>query len=151
MTVEMSKKNTQASASDMRKSKFMYRGMLPPFNTKTRNDLVVRKTGDVSAEVARDQAWLGSDPDKDELARVAARELVYVIYRVRFAPHLVYFPAQTDQSATNQLGFQARAHHRPAPLFGLVSVRKRRRRKRLTLTLLLCCNQSIPKRLVCRA
>lgn len=52
-------------------------------------------TGDVSVEVARDQAWLASDPDGDELARATARELVYVIYRVRFAPHLVYFPAQT--------------------------------------------------------
>lgn len=54
-------------------------------------------TGDVSDEQARDLAWLASDPDEDELARVAARELVYVIYRVRLAPHLVYFPAQTDQ------------------------------------------------------
>lgn len=82
-------------------------------------------TGDVSVEVARDQAWLASDPDEDELARATARELVYVIYRVRFAPHLVYFPAQTDQSATNQLDFQARAISDQLHYLGFVGQRKK--------------------------
>lgn len=94
----------------------------------------IHMTGGVSVEAARDQAWLASDPDEDELARATARELVYVIYRVRFAPHLVYFPAQAVTKVQQiSLIFQPVPSQTGSTIWAFVGQRKKKADSDLSL------------------